>query len=278
MPLLLMWLVLFLFGLIVGSFLNVVIKRTVRGEALTGRSHCDTCGTILSWRELIPLFSFFSQKGRCRHCGTVLSVQYPLVEFATGLIFAIAVGNAFFQGFITGHWSFLLPIGMTLTTAAAMLVILVADFNDHIIPNGSVLTLLLLGIIAALVRNGLICAPRIFSCAPFSLSGVLFDCLAAAGAMIFLFALWYFSKGQAMGFGDVKLIGATSLLLGFPFSVIAFVLSFWLGGIAGLLLLVLRMRDLKSQIAFGPFIIAGTALAYTWGNAFFAASGFGHFL
>ena len=296
LPLLLLSLT-FILGLIIGSFLNVVIMRSEAGMPLTGRSHCDSCGKTLTWRELVPLLSFAYQKGRCLHCGTVLSVQYPLVEFGTGMVFAAIAGQAFYDAFIRGDAALLLATCIFLMAAAAMIVIIVADFNYHIIPNGAALFLFVLGIAATLVRNGIVCVPGnarfltvTYRCCDSSAavaipalchpiwSGVLWDIAASAGAILFFFALWYFSKGAAMGFGDVKLIGATSLLLGFPLSVVACVFAFWLGGLAGIAMLIARTRGLKSQIAFGPFIIAGTVLAFLFGNSFLVHSGFAYIL
>lgn len=257
-----------------GSFLNVVIMRGERGEVLTGRSHCDTCGKTLIWRELIPLLSFVYQKGRCRHCGTVLSAQYPLVEFATGFIFVAVASEMFYEAILAGNIFSLLVLCVILASAAAMLVVVVTDINHHIILNGSVLFLAVIGIMATVARNSLVCIPTNVSCASFSFSGIVWDVGASIGAVLFLFALWFFSKGRAMGFGDVKLIGATSLILGFPLSILALLFSFWLGGIWGVGLLLMRVRSLKSQIAFGPFIIAGTVLAFLFGKSFLMSSGF----
>ena len=252
----------------------MVIMRSERGEALTGRSHCDTCKKTLTWRELIPLVSFAYQKGQCRNCNTALSMQYPLVEFATGIIFAVTAGVMLHEVILTGNIFSLLALCVILASIAAMIVVVVTDINHHIILNGSVMFLAVLGVMTTLARNGFMCIPRSASCTSFSFYGVAMDATAGIGAVIFLFALWFFSKGRAMGFGDVKLIGATSLLLGFPLSILALLFSFWLGGIWGIGLLLARVRSLKSQIAFGPFIIAGTVLAFLFGQSFLMSSGF----
>lgn len=256
----------------------MVILRSPNRARLGGRSHCDTCGVTLSWRELIPIVSFAYQKGRCCHCSTVLSAQYPLVEFFTGVIFASIGWQLLYQGLILNDGLTFLNAALLLAASAAMIVVVVADFNYQIIPNGAVLLLGIVGIITTILRNGLVCLSARGLCAPFSLAGVVQDSAVSVGAVLFLFVLWYFSKGTAMGFGDVKLIGATSLLLGFPLSLVGFVFSFWLGGLWGLLLLLTRTRNLKSQIAFGPFIIAGAVLAFLFGHAFLAASGFSYLL
>ena len=275
-PFLLLFLT-FIFGLVIGSFLNVAIMRSETGKPLTGRSHCDMCGTMLSWQELIPIASFVYQKGRCLHCGAVFSVQYPLIEFGTGLVFAAIAGQAFYQALLTGDTASFLGVTVLLVVAAAMIVIVAADVNYHIIPNGAVFLLALLGVAATMMRNGLVCMPSLW-CASLSWNGLWWDVVASIVFVLFFFALWYFSKGSAMGFGDVKLIGATSLLLGSPLSFVGFLFAFWLGGLGGIAMLLARARGLKSEIAFGPFIVAGAVLAWLFGHSFLLASGFGYVL
>ena len=266
----------FILGTVIGSFLNVVVERGEKGAALTGRSHCDTCGTTLSWRELVPLASFVYQKGRCLHCGTVLSVQYLLIEIGTGLVFAAVAGSYFFDALVRGDPMLFVSTLVLLAVVAAMIVIIVADFNYHIIPNGPVLFLFISGIVISLVRNGIVCVVQQGCVVSWSALGM--DVAMSICTVAFFFALWFLSKGRAMGFGDVKLIGVTSLLLGFPLSLVAFVFAFWLGGIAGVVLLLARTRGLKSEIAFGPFIIGGAVLAFFLGHAFLVVSGFSGFL
>ena len=266
----------FMLGLAIGSFLNVVIERGEQGKSLTGRSHCDTCHKTLSWRELIPLVSFVRQKGRCAHCSAVLSLQYPLMELGTGLVFAFVGWYVFYATLTNSSLEFFLIACIFLVAASAMIVIIVADFNYHIIPNGATLLLALLGVAAVMVRNNIVRLSSNMVHAPVSWSGALWDLAASIGAVLFFFCLWHFSKGRAMGFGDVKLIGATSLALGFPLSLVAVLFAFWIGGLAGVVMLLLRARGLKSEIAFGPFIIIGTILAFLFGHAFLLYSGFAY--
>ncbi len=269
--------VLFLLGLVAGSFLNVLVTRTERNELPTGRSHCDTCAATLSWRELIPIMSFVYQKGRCLHCGTVLSVQYPLMELGTGIVFSAVGGSQLYDFMLRGDIISILFLSFFLIAVSSMIVIVVADMRYQIIPNGSVLVLLVQGIIAAVFRNRFVCVNAV-GCSSLSWSGLQWDVITALVLTFFLFALWYLSKGNAMGFGDVKLIGVIALLVGFPLSAVGFVFAFWLGGIWGVVLLIAKMRGPKSQIAFGPFIIAGYALAFFFGNMFLMSSGFSYLL
>jgi len=199
------------------------------------------------------------------------------MELGTGIIFSAVGGSQLYDFMLRGDIISILSLCFFLIAASSMIVIMAADMRYQIIPNGSVLILLIQGIIAAVFRNGLICVNAI-SCASRSWPGLQWDVITALALTFFLFALWYLSKGNAMGFGDVKLIGAIALLVGFPLSAVGFVFAFWLGGIWGVILLIAKMRGPKSQIAFGPFIIAGYALAFFFGNLFLMSSGFSYLL
>lgn len=244
----------FILGLVVGSFLNVLIIRSARQESLGGRSHCPSCNKSLSFRELIPVLSFLLQKGRCRHCGTALSRQYPLVELGTAAAFM--TGAALFNGL----WAILLIfIGIS-----AAIVIFVSDLRFQLIPNGPVLILTLLGITAAVWRVSNTSA---------DFHRAYYDLGAAAILSAIIGSLWLYSQGKWMGLGDAKLIFPISLILGFPASLSAFLFSFWLGGTAGILLLTFGQKTLKSRIPFGPFILAGSILAYFFSSKFIAGTG-----
>lgn len=244
----------FLLGLVVGSFINVVIRRGERGEKLTGRSHCESCGKTLSFSELIPVLSFLIQKGRCRSCGSGFSWQYLVVELGTGISYALAAW--FFPDLSPDSASFLLGLAAFLGIGAAV-VIAVNDIRSHIIPNGAVLILFLIGVYQTLYQA----SPGIFV-PGFAWYKLMYDVNAAIGVSLFLALLWFFSEGRWMGFGDVKLIFATSLILGFPLSFIAFLMAFWTGGLFGIILLISRQKTPQSHIPFGPFILLGATLTY----------------
>lgn len=246
-------------GLAVGSFLNVVIMRGSAGRSLGGRSCCDACGKMLAVCELIPLVSFVMQKGRCRSCGAALSWQYPIVEAATAFVFfAIAVwmvvqvrSEGYTPGSLGVFYFALFPI------AAALIVLVVSDIRFQILPDGATAVLFLAGLARSM------------------LAGTLpYDAVSASIVAGFFGALWFFSRGRWMGFGDVKLAFAASFLIGFPASFAALLFSFWLGGLWGGALLLWRKKGLKSRIAFGPFIIAGAGLAALFWRQFFSLTGF----
>ena len=237
----------FLFGLIIGSFLNSVIYRLeVGGSIARERSRCPKCGHILAWYELVPLLSFAVQLGRCRVCGERISLQYPLVELATAVFFTLgyislpAYGRA---GLESAYLLFVL---------ASLLVIFVFDLKHYIIPNKVLYPL----IVAALFH--------IFIGSPIFLPAYpLLSALSSAGFFLSIFIL---SRGEWIGFGDVKFGVFMGLFLGFPNFLVALFFSYVLGALIGGALLLYRRKTFKSQIPFGPFLIAGTLIAYFYGN------------
>lgn len=253
----------FVVGLTVGSFLNVVIMRGARGEKPFGRSRCNSCKKTLSPRELIPVLSFALQKGRCRSCGTVLSWQYPLVELGTAALFSVFFWY-FFALLSYDTWFFLQILGVFVMISAGM-VILVSDLRWQIIPDGAVFILFLYSVFVLFYRYFVFSGEE---------SNLLFDLLAAAVVSFFFFALWFFSEGRWMGLGDAKLMFPLSLILGFPYSFLAFLFSFWIGGAVGIFLIVLRLKTLSNRIPFGPFILLGAVLAYFFGDSVLHSSGF----
>lgn len=218
----------FLFGLCIGSFANVLIDRLPRGQDIfRGRSRCDFCKKELRWFELIPLISFIIQGGRCRSCNRRLSWQYPLVELATGFSFVLlSPGVAWWLIF------------------TALLVIFVVDLKEEIIPDSMVL-IGVIGVIGGIGGKNMIAG------------------LVAAG---FFLLLWLITRGRGMGLGDVKLVFLLGLILGFPHMIIALYAAFLTGAAVGIILLVAGKKTLKSHLPFGPFLILGTLFAVLYGN------------
>lgn len=259
--------ILFLVGLVVGSFLNVVILRGSLLKSLGGRSHCRSCKRNLTPRELIPVISFLIQKRRCRACNTVLLWQYPLVELGTATLYGIA------GWYILSHnmvwWQSFFYLSISFVGIAAAIYIFVSDLKFYIVPNGAAALLFLIGIMASVARswhNGLI-----WEVLGRDIGSSIILCLVLA-------SLWFFSHGRWMGFGDAKLILATSLILGFPLSIVAFLFSFWLGALAGITLILLHLKKVGEHIPFGPFILAGSLLAYFFAKNFLFLGGFQYFL
>ena len=243
----------FLFGLLIGSFLNVVILRLNTGRSIAvGRSKCARCSQTLEWYELIPVFSFLGLRGKCRSCRAPISFQYPVIELVTGLLFIILYSKT-----ILLHGLSLIPIVSFLgsaTAASLLVVIMVYDVKHKIIPDKIVFPFILLGLLSIIWKA--IMVPT-FLVVPAILSGIL---LCAP----FLF-LWLFSKGRAMGFGDVKLALGMGWFLTIGASIALFFLAFWIGAVVGLLLMAVSKARMKSQIPFAPFLIIAFAIVSLWG-------------
>ena len=250
----------FLLGLIIGSFLNVVILRHNTGKTIKGRSGCMTCGNTLTWRELIPVLSFVLQRGRCRHCGTKVSWQYPLVELATGLLFAgnfyVLLGRV---GSVTE-----LAVSFTLTSSilALMVVIFVYDLKHKIIPDRFSFGAFALAALYTLCRVFLFGSPDVTRLLVLNLcAGLIF--------YLFIYSIWKFSKGRMIGLGDAKLLLSIGTVLGLVYGLSAIFLSFWIG-MAYVITIVLigffgrksRHITMKSEIAFGPFLVVGFLIVY----------------
>ena len=248
-----MWfisLAIFLLGLIVGSFLNVVIYRYNTGLSVSkGRSMCFQCGKVLHWYELIPVISFVIQQRRCRRCHSLISWQYPAVELLTGFLF-LAVWQ------LKTESLFIIPLYWLIFST--LVVILVYDLRHKIIPDGPVYLFIGLGALTTLSRSHL----------DIGLLGKHW--LASLVFFLVFAALWYFSAGRWMGFGDAKLVTGLGFLLGISSGITALVLAFWSGAIVGIALIVIGKIlkfsgpkiNIKSEIPFAPFIIFGLALAF----------------
>jgi len=265
------YLFVFLFGLIIGSFLNVVLFRYDTKKSLVNdRSKCRSCEKVLKWYELIPVFSFLWQRGKCAGCGKKISWQYPLVELATGALFLLIFNNQFsiFNKFSIIQFSninphFLLSIAYWLIITCFLILIFVYDYHTQIIPNEFVYPFIFLSFFSFFVENWALIENwklKIENFAPHFLTGIFF--------FLFFWSLWFFSHGRAMGFGDAKLAIGIGWFLGLQDGIIALLLSFWIGAIVGIFLLVLNKKkyNIKSKIAFGPFMVFGTLLAFLFGN------------
>ncbi len=235
----------FLFGLLVGSFINVLADRLPRGESVMwGRSHCDYCKKPLRWFELVPVVSYLFQRGACLRCHKRLSVQYPLVELATAL--------GFLYVFLTFNYS---PFQLFayLLIFSCLMVIFVADIKYQIIPDSM--------IVGSLLATILLIAARVIPSAE-----VLPRFLSGAGAFLFFYIIWAVTRGRGMGFGDVKFSFFMGLFLGYPMIIIADYIAFLTGAIVGVILIMRGKKKLKSTIAFGPFLVLGVVGAFVWGE------------
>ncbi len=254
----------FIFGTIVGSFLNVVILRYGSGRDLSGRSGCFSCGAPIHWFDLVPVFSYLALGGHCRSCRSSISIQYPLVELATGCIFVLLVTR------VTHPLSLLLSAIIW----SSLIVIFVYDLRHKIIPD---MFSGLFGISAALLT--LFNTWQVHDVTLVTSHFIAALCLSG-----FFYLLWLISKGKWMGFGDVKLAFGIGLYLGLPIGLSAIAFAFWTGAVFAIFLLVLsklgtwrlssrsKALTMKSEVPFAPFLIIGIALAYAMGSDVFHLS------
>ena len=265
----------FVFGLIIGSFLNVVILRHGSGRSLGGRSFCTACGKTLGWTELVPLFSFIFLRGRCRSCKSKISWQYALVEFSTGLIFVL-IFLKFFDFAAIQNSLFIIPFAYSLIVWCLLEVMFAYELNHQIIPDSFVYSFIILSLVFRLSQVTFVPA------AVFSDPSML-DLLS--GPILFLpfFSLWYFSGGKWMGFGDGKLALGIGFQLGLLGGISAVMIGFWIGAIVSIIRLFLshaakkgmlpgfilkspiKNLTMKSEVAFAPFLIMGVAAVYFFG-------------
>lgn len=241
-----MTLLIFIYGLIIGSFLNVCIYRIPRGESIAWPgSHCPTCSHSLSWYDNIPLFSYLVLKGKCRYCKSNISAQYPLVESLNALLYIIMY---FRFGFGADFIFYSL-------VSSVLLAIIFIDLKDMIIPDSLVLSILVLSVIHKAVNYFLydISLELISSFLGLLVAGGLFT------------AIVLISRG-GMGGGDVTLMGALGFVLGFKNILLNIFLSFVLGAIISIVLLAAKIKTRKDPIPFGPFIVLGFFITSLWGK------------
>jgi leader peptidase (prepilin peptidase)/N-methyltransferase len=235
-------------GLLVGSFLNVVIWRVPRNESVVSpRSRCPQCGHEIRGRDNVPIVSWLLLRARCRDCGAHVSARYPLVEVATAVLF----------GLLAWHFGLHVVLIAYLYLAAISIALALIDIDLHKLPDA--LTLPSYPVAAVLLTAGALSAHE-----PFNLVRA-----AIGGAALFaLYAVLWFVYPKGMGLGDVKLAGVLGMYLGYlgwgTLAVGAFS-GFALGGVVGVTLMATGRATRKSKIPFGPFMLAGALGAVFFG-------------
>ena len=219
-----LYIVIFLYGIVIGSFLNVLIFRIPKKENIVQSSHCMNCGRKLGWRDMVPVFSYIILRGRCRQCGARISIQYPLIEALNGVLYCL----------------------MT----SALIVIAVIDERTYQIPVSQNLFLGLLGILMTV----------------YDFRHILSHIIGAVIVSLFLYGLYYFSSGKAIGGGDIKLMAYAGLLLGAKNIIFAFILACILGSVIHTIRMKVSKRN--NLLALGPYLSAGIFIAALWGSRF----------
>lgn len=269
----------FIFGASVGSFLNVLIDRLPKGEKITGRSRCDYCRRQLAWYDLIPIISFFLLKGRCRYCGKKISLQYPLVEILTGILYVlvfifqffplsgIPLRGTVFNEFSVFSFQFFKLIGFW-GIISCLIVIFFSDLKYHLISDWILLSLFVFSVILNTVKYLSTCLSQSpINCVILRLvQNNIFSGLIVAFP---IFLIYYISHERAMGLGDVYLSAIIGFLMDWKAGFIALYIAFVAGAMFGLGMIILHKKKLKSKIAFGPFLVGGTTVMLFWGEKIF---------
>lgn len=232
-----------LFGLVIGSFLNVVIYRLPRGQSLVKpRSRCTSCGEEIRWYDNVPVLSWIALRAKCRACGEGISVRYPMVEALTGGSFALAAWR------FGVEWELLLAWFVV----AVLISLALIDLDHMIIPHAITLPGIVIGMGAAIALHP---------------SDWWVFLASGAGAALFCFVLAVAWPGGGMGGGDVTMAMFLGGVLGFPAVLVAFFLAFLLGSVVGVYIIIILKKSRKTKVPFGPFLSVGGFVALFFGEA-----------
>ncbi len=254
--------------MLIGSFINVVALRYGTGLSPSqGRSICFSCNKTLRWYELIPLFSFLFQRGKCRECHSPLSWQYPIVEFLSGILFVVIalrqvalwpIYSVFQYGLIYSasfffYYAFIFSL---------LFVIVIYDIKHKIIPDKLVYTFIGVSLFKLVLFFVLMGSTA-------STVNIL-DLFAPIVLFVPFALLWFVSQGKWIGFGDAKLAFGIGALLGFVSGISAIILAFWIGAVWSIGMLILsrihayhnQSVGMKTEIPFAPFLILATVVLF----------------
>jgi leader peptidase (prepilin peptidase) / N-methyltransferase len=238
-----------LLGLCVGSFLNVCIHRLpLKQSVVHPRSRCPKCGYMLRWYDNLPVLSYAMLRARCRSCGNPISLQYPLIEVITAIVFV-------------AHWyafgpTVMLPV--RLLFGCALIVLFMIDLEHQILPDVITLPGIVIGLALSLFL-------------PPGLVESLLGAVVGGGLLWGIAELWYrLRKVEAMGFGDVKMLAMVGAWLGIKMVMLTFVLSSMMGGLVGIVLIASRRADMATKVPFGTMLAVGALIASLYGGPLLA--------
>jgi leader peptidase (prepilin peptidase)/N-methyltransferase len=241
--------VLLLFGLCVGSFLNVCIHRLpLKQSVVRPGSRCPSCGYELRWYDNVPVLSYVMLRARCRSCSRPISLQYPLIEVVTAIVFL-------------AHWYAFGPtplLAARLVLGCALIVLFMIDLEHQILPD----VITLPGIVIGLVLSVFLPPGPIAS---------LIGVLLGGGVLWAIAEAWFrLRKVEAMGFGDVKMLAMVGAWLGWKMVLLTFVLSSMMGGLVGAVLLASRRADMATRVPFGTMLAVAAMIASLYGGPILA--------
>ncbi|HWT26911.1 MAG TPA: prepilin peptidase [Mobilitalea sp.] len=243
--------IVFIYGILIGSFLNVCIFRIPEESSIiVGRSHCMSCNKPIKWYDLIPIFSYIFLGGKCRSCKSKISIQYPIIEALNGLLYVLV--------FYLYGWNHLYEIILSSAyclVISALIVLSLIDFRTNIIPVGINIFILIMGLVVVLVKyfwyghNTYIVIEHLVG-----------FCIVSG----FLLLIFLASHGRDIGGGDIKLMAAAGLVLGWELVLFAF----FLGCVLAAIIHPIRMKisHLNRVLAFGPYLSVGIVVSILYGK------------
>jgi leader peptidase (prepilin peptidase)/N-methyltransferase len=257
-----------LLGLVIGSFLNVCIYRLPRGESIVfPGSHCPNCSKAIAPYDNIPVLSFLWLLGKCRHCGTPISFQYPLVELLAGTAFCFSAVT----------WGLTAPTLISSLFLSALIVLFFVDFHHQILPNVITLPGILVGILLSpfqlqdfyqdsvtLRLTALVAPENIPALSPWI--GSVFGALVGGGLLFLVgFAFQVVRRKQGLGMGDIKMMSMVGAFLGWRLALFTIFAGSLLGSLLGVFLILFLGKNLQTKLAFGTFLGLGATAALFWG-------------
>ncbi len=256
----------FIFGLLIGSFLNVCIHRWPREESVVKpRSYCPQCSAAIGWYDNVPLLSYLSLGGKCRHCGARISVRYPLVELLNGLLYVYLAWRLGVE-----------PMTLKIALFGSMMLILIfTDLAEFILPDEITLGGIALGLALSPfihLEGGVV--PLIWYLAdvqpPAWVTSVVESLLAAAVLAALLYGigeLYYRIRGvEGLGFGDVKMMAMMGAFWGLPKAILILIMSSLIGAVSGLLIVLITRKQWTYALPFGSYLGATGILVAVWGD------------
>lgn len=240
-----LYLIVFIYGIVIGSFLNVCILRIPAGETIVSeRSHCTKCSHVLHWYDLFPLFSWLALKGRCRYCGAPISKQYPIVEALNGIMWVLT--------FIICGWS--VDSILICLVISALIVLSVIDWRTYEIPFGINVCIFLLGVVRL-----------VYKCIKAGTRATLPEYIIGFFAVsLFLFLIFLITKGKGIGGGDIKLMAASGLFLGWKLSLLSLIFGCFFGSVIHIARM--KLSGEGRVLAMGPYLSAGILVAMWFGQ------------
>ncbi|MFH1192053.1 MAG: prepilin peptidase [bacterium] len=252
-----MWILIFIIGLCIGSFLNVVILRFKKGENFVkGRSHCPKCKHTLLWYDNIPLVSYLSLAGKCRYCDKKISIQYPLVELATAVLFVLAFIQWNF--YFTANYQLPIINYLILFTyflfTAILIIIFVYDFRWYLILDKVSLPAIAIAFILNMIIG--------YKFTDLFLGGVI-----AGGFFLLQFVV---SRGKWIGGGDIRLGFLIGVMLGWQKTIVALFIAYVAGAIIGFFSMIIKNKKMNSKVPFGTFLSSAAYISMLWGSEIMA--------